>query len=410
MQNLGGVAIHMRQELKSKIRFFVGDEGCLTNIEASSGIHPFSEIIINFLNELSLRLISDSEAKKYSDIITFAFWCRRASITNMKKGYDNLSNRKGRGLSFHIAPSNIPVMFAFSLAASLLAGNSNIIRISSKVFPQTNIICRHINQLLNSAYDELKKRIIIITYFHDEEITKYFSKICDSRIIWGGNNSVKEIRSYPVNPSAIDMPFYDRFSFSIINVDEYLKESNKEAIAESFYNDTYFTDQNACTSPQLLVWWNETRNEGRILEAQNQFWNLLYKHIKGEYRYQDIQAVDKIDAMAKYAIAFGDGKLLYDDMALVRIQIDCLHENLKEFRCPGGYFYEYITDNLNDICSICSKECQTISYFGVSRNLILETLKDCKGVDRIVPIGKTMDFGLQWDGFDFIYYLSKIIA
>jgi hypothetical protein len=31
------------------------------------------------------------------------------------------------------------------------------------------------------------------------------------------------------------------------------------------------------------------------------------------------------------------------------------------------------------------------------------------GIDRIVPIGKTLDFSLNWDGYDLINQMSRII-
>ena len=33
-----------------------------------------------------------------------------------------------------------------------------------------------------------------------------------------------------------------------------------------------------------------------------------------------------------------------------------------------------------------------------------------KGVDRIVPMGKTMDFSLIWDGYDLLEHMSRRIA
>ena len=33
-----------------------------------------------------------------------------------------------------------------------------------------------------------------------------------------------------------------------------------------------------------------------------------------------------------------------------------------------------------------------------------------RGIDRIVPIGKTMDFSLVWDGYDLIRSLSREIS
>ena len=44
------------------------------------------------------------------------------------------------GLVFHITPSNIPTNFAYSLLFGLLTGNSNIIKVPTKIFPQIEII------------------------------------------------------------------------------------------------------------------------------------------------------------------------------------------------------------------------------------------------------------------------------
>ena len=47
----------------------------------------------------------------------------------------------GRGLAYHIAPSNIPINFAYSLVFGLLSGNTNIVRLSSKNFIQIKLLC-----------------------------------------------------------------------------------------------------------------------------------------------------------------------------------------------------------------------------------------------------------------------------
>ena len=38
---------------------------------------PFNKISIEFLNELSKNILTNNKAKKYPDLITFAFWARK---------------------------------------------------------------------------------------------------------------------------------------------------------------------------------------------------------------------------------------------------------------------------------------------------------------------------------------------
>ena len=73
--------------------------------------------------------------------MTFAFFCRKANLIKLKnKFYETDLKRLGLGLVFHITPSNIPTNFAYSLLFGLINGNSNIIKVPSKEFPQISII------------------------------------------------------------------------------------------------------------------------------------------------------------------------------------------------------------------------------------------------------------------------------
>ena len=54
--------------------------------------------------------------------------------------------------------------------------------------------------------------------------------------------------------------------------------------------------------------------------------------------------------------------------------------------------------------------CQTIGYIG-NKDMFISLLKSgIKGVDRIVPVGKTMDFDLIWDGYNLEKMFTRTIA
>ena len=95
----------------NEIKYFVGKENNFL-IEPSL---PFGKIEIDFLSHLSKVLMLNKQSKKYSDIISFAFWCRKQNIYNLKKKNFASKTRVGLGLIFHITPSNIPTNFAYSL-------------------------------------------------------------------------------------------------------------------------------------------------------------------------------------------------------------------------------------------------------------------------------------------------------
>ncbi len=128
--------------LKDNVTYLVGDETIL-----SKPLEPYEESLCEFLYELSSTLFASKEAAAYPDIMAFAFWCRKANIAKLKADFGDRRTRLGLGLVFHIAPSNVPVNFAFSFAFGLLSGNANIVRVPSRPFPQTDIICDTVDQL-----------------------------------------------------------------------------------------------------------------------------------------------------------------------------------------------------------------------------------------------------------------------
>ena len=126
-------------------------------------IEPFElydENVCIFLDELSKNILKDREAKKFSDIISFAFWCRHSNVYKLKNNFKEDHLRVGRGLIFHITPSNVPINFAFSFVFGLLSGNCNVVRVPSKPFRQVDIIFRIINQIFKKKkFSKIKKKI-----------------------------------------------------------------------------------------------------------------------------------------------------------------------------------------------------------------------------------------------------------
>ena len=49
--------------------------------------------------------------------------------------------------------------------------------------------------------------------------------MCNARIIWGGDNSISNIRKFGLNQRALDIAFADRYSFCAMNASEILKIS-----------------------------------------------------------------------------------------------------------------------------------------------------------------------------------------
>lgn len=368
-------------------------------------LRPFSEEVTAFLGDLSGSLMR--AGREYSDVVTFAYWCRRSALRREREKYDDLENRLGRGIVFHVAPSNVAVNFAFSLAAGLLAGNANIVRLPSRDFAQVRVISRCINELLAGQHRNLAPYLCLVRYPSGSPLTGVFSALCDCRVIWGGDATIAEIRKSPLKPRAGEITFADRYSLAVLDADAYLAETDPDRLARDFYNDTYFSDQNACTAPRLVAWLGRERQA-----AKARFWERLRVLAGERYTLTPVQAVGKLNAAYRAAALRGAEITGAGDPLLIRAQVRELADLLPGLEYNSGFFLEYDVEDLTELLPLCTERCQTLSYYGLARETLeafLETARPA-GPDRIVPIGRTMDFSLDWDGHGLIRELSRKVT
>lgn len=394
------------QQVFDNVRYLVGNREILERMENVQALPLFSDKALDFLDCLSKKLMHSSEAKKFPDVTAYAFWIRRASLEKASIRYRTEVQKMGRGVAFQIAPSNIPVQFAVSMTYALTAGNASIVRISNKKFEQADIICKFICSILDNEYPEMASYICIIRYEHNDEITQALTDVCDIRMIWGGNNTIAAIRKAAIRARCIDLGFADRYSIAVIDSDDYLKE-DASLLANDFYNDTYFSDQNACSSPRLIIWIGN-----RIPEAKELFWNTLEDVVAKKYVMEPIYSSEKLLKTAVCAAKHPGIKEIKKDNLLVRVELPELYDDIMDFKGNCGYFLECSIDNLQDIVPIMKKDCQTITYIGAIEAKLRKIINDngVKGVDRIVPVGHAADTSFVWDGLELPNILSRQIG
>lgn len=394
----------------SGVKVLCGD---IAGAQSTAPRRPFDDTVIEFLSALSKDLMKAPEAKKYPEVITFAFFCRKGNLLQLKKAYeDRISNWVGRGLAFHIAPSNVPVNFAYTLISGLLAGNANIVKASSRDFEQVRIISSAIARTAEQFPEMAPYATVVIYDRNRQDLTEYFSAACNVRVIWGGDRTIASVRKAPIPPRTVELCFADRYSLAVISADAILSASQEEmkALAQGFYNDTYLYDQNACTSPRFIYWVGDSKQAD---EAKKIFWTAIYTYIQSRYVVESETAVNKLLAADRTAIAIPGSRVEEgSDNRIVRVAIPALARDLPDLREAGGFFHEYTNETMDPLADIVTEKYQTLSYYGIA----LETLKDfvishgLRGIDRITPIGHTSDWGMTWDGYDFIETMSREIV
>lgn len=394
-----------------KIQWKIGDPQTMREMQAAPALEPFAPQVLEFSEAVSKQLMTNREAKAFPDVVTLGFWLRKASLEQLRSRFvqeDPTRMVLGRGICFHIAPSNVPVNYAYSLFTGLLCGNKNVVRIPSKDFEQVNLINRAIREAL-ARLPQLKPYLCLVQYGHDPEVNRAFSALADVRVIWGGDNTIAEIRKAPLKPRAAEVTFADRYSVAVLDAQAYLNVAHPEQVAQDFYNDTYLTDQNACTSPRMVVWMGENRKE-----AKAQFWDQLHRLVREKYPLSGVQAVNKLTSGYLLAAVSQEGEVTRTtcgDNLVVRMQVTRPSAALMGLKDNSGYFFEYDCGDILELRDLCDDtRCQTISYLG-DREMFRPLLASgIQGVDRIVPVGKTMDFDWIWDGYNLFERLTRTVV
>ncbi len=400
--------IHIPDKIRSKIDFVLGHPENVSD----RPLEVFDKKIIELLSSLSKNLLSNINIRNYPDVATFAFWCRKSNISKIKKNLSSSYLRTGVGLTYHNSPSNVPVNFAFSLVFGILSGNSSVLRLPSKQTEQSEIILNELSKLLKKpTYTKIKKLINIIKFDYDDEINKFWMLNADARIIWGGDETVKRMRSYECKPRSRELVFPDRYSLCVIKAEKILKLSNSEInkLSENLFNDIYLMNQQACSSPQLVNWIGD---EIVIEKAKEIIWKKLLNLANSKITLEPIQYMNKyVDVCKNVILNSNIEKIKKKDNILYNIKLSHFIKDQQFQRGFFGTIHEISIKNLNELSSIIDSRCQTLTYFGFKSDELKKFVifNNLRGLDRIVPIGKSMDMDIIWDGYDVINQLSRTI-
>ena len=386
--------------------------GCTDTIEAmqlQKAYVPFAEETVLLLSRFSETLRKRTDLNTMPDVAAFAFWCRKNRILQYQKEYESkLHHTLGKGVTLHFAPSNIPVLFAFSFTAALLAGNCVLVRLSSRRTPQSNAIIESLILTLKEL-PEWKPRIALFRYEYNREVTDWLTSLCDVRILWGGDLAIQEIRKSGLPSRATEIPFADRKSVALLFAASILATEDITEVVRGFYNDTYLNDQNACSSPGILYWIGEKEE---VKAAKEKFWDEVERFVEPRYVLQPILVVKKWEQAFAIAAMTPGVQIKQTSNASIRVEVPFLKEESIQELVPGGFFVEAWGETMEGILPVLTRKCQTVTTFGGNRDQIVEYFieKQICGVDRVVEMGHALDFSLVWDGIDLIESMMRRIS
>ena len=372
-------------------------------------LSPFEAEILNFVDAFSKKLIEDFRA--YPEMVSLGFWMRNTHIEQLQQRFEAYEGlHVARGTVLHFAPSNVDTIFIYSWFLSLLTGNRNIIRLSTRQSKQSAALIALLQELFeNEAHKHIAKRTVILQYDHDETITAWLSAQCDTRVIWGGDKTITDIRAVPIPPTATELTFADKFSFAVINASAFLKLENTGAFIHDFYNDAFWFGQQACSSIRMIIW---VGDKVTCKAASEYFIQLL-----SDYESQKPLELSAADVMNKQVALYALGSTgmgsvnTYNDQHIHTIKLSSLDTMYEEQHCGTGLLYEYYADSLEKIFLHINKKHQSLSYFGFEKEQFADMIRKYQphGIDRIIPVGKSLEFSHVWDGYDLMRSFTREI-
>lgn len=376
---------------------------------------PFDPRAVDFLAALSEAVLHDGETRQQEAACAFGFWCRRSRLEALARRHASPLPRLGRGLAFHLAPSNVPVLFAYTMAIGLLAGNANVVRLSARRVEGEAALLRLLEQMLNRPeHAAVRARTALITYERDNAITAAWCARCDARVIWGGDETVANLRSMPMPPHGVELAFPDRWSLAVLS-QRALSDLDGEGLntlVHRFYNDTYQMDQNACSSPQLVLW----LEDGGTPQIRRRWWEALAAEVEARYPFGPFQAARKRERLYLEAMTRTDPPISaveqYRGNRLYVANLPELPEELDGLRGIFGLFFQCGISALEELAPKLTPKVQTLVCGGLEPRQVARFLAEhhVRGVDRVVPLGQALELDTLWDGKDLIAGLSRVIA
>lgn len=387
--------------------------GQLADLQEVENLRPFGDLQFEFAAELSHELMLPARSRLYPELAALGFWLRPGHVRALLQAQVNKMNDSmyvPRGLVFHIAPSNVDTIFVYSWLISMLCGNRNVIRISSRISAQTEVLLAILKELLEAPeWAEIAKRVLVVRYGREGDLTARLSQVCDVRVVWGGDSTINSIRTLALQPHATELTFANKFSLCIIDADSVnqCNETSLCRLTRAFYNDAYWFGQMACSSPRLVLWRGAPDS---IKKARVAFWNMLEIDIRDQA--PDLTAADYMNKEVEAdALAINENvDIVRKDNRLTRIWLHKLAVHINA-HCGAGLFHEAAIECLDEICPILNRHIQTVSYFGLEKTEIENFVNTYvpAGIDRFVKVGHALDFGTIWDGYDlFSSFLRKI--
>ncbi len=375
---------------------------------------PFAPDTLDLLERLSKRLLRSTETRDYPELQAFGFSIRKTAIESWSRGFRELTAqalRVPRGCVLHIAPANVPTVMGFSWMWSTLLGNHNVIRLSERRSAAARLLEQAMFEELRHSAAPLSHGTVALSYPHHASTTARLSAAADVRMIWGGTEAIRAVRSVPAQPQTVDLAFVDRVSACLLSA-AYVAGLDEQALgglASNLAVDIATFDQAACSSPRFAVW---VGAPSETEAASTRLWRAVDAELARRGFHVDTPAaLGKMTDAAVLAATGAVSSSFFPSNRLTVARGGVAAVDGSSAATGWGFVREFTVPSLSDVARVLSPRVQTIVAAGWTRPELTAFVSapGLTGVERIVGPGEALAFGRWWDGFDLLCELTRAI-
>jgi hypothetical protein len=366
----------------------------------------WEQALIDSVAQFADFLLRNPMNRDTPEIIALAFWFRGSHLQQLAVDAQQYGVARG-GRVFHIAPANVDTVFMYSLLLSVLAGNQNIVRLSSRSGSVAWRLLEQLKQFNTNTKDAcLTQFISIIEYNANQpKVTELLSCWSDLRVVWGGDKAIAAVSS--IAPETCQVNFPDRFSIAVLQLSN---SDNVRPLAQGFLTDVLAFNQQACSSPKAVYWIDTSRY------LQQEFWDCVERLVVKSVH--TLTTADKIEqlVLAQGYIMQGLVRPQHIDVngtakgpleicqlgPLSRLPVNAISGSVLELHSGHGLVLETQITALSDLPQ--HPKLQTVVVSPSLGQHEWETL----GAKRITTVGNALTFDTHWDGVDLLRLFIRL--
>jgi Acyl-CoA reductase (LuxC) len=312
------------------------------------------------------------------------------------------------GVVGHWPAGNIEIQPILSMTCALLGGNASIVRVPRGLVTQTH----EVMQVLGRVDDKclLTRRIFMPVFDHNRrDLHESMARAVDGAMVWGGQESVSQVRALPFAHWARLAVFGPRLSVAAMDADSWCNPTERESWCRRIAREVWQFDQQACSSPQTLFLEKSSDHCPcefvQALKAAFETENRLHPRQTG----QAALTSSICQARAFWLLKNEGNRAIFPEAPDWTILLGRGSEIPQPTQ--GKTLTVLEVDSLVDVIEKFDGNVQTIglAMADAEREKKVASLAARRGVDRIVKLGHMHVFTPPWDGVDLIRPMVRMV-